>query len=55
VNVPTPPIAARPNPKTGSVQKAPQSPAGERKRQAEQAKGNPNEKQKDKQKDKQNQ
>jgi hypothetical protein len=48
VNVPTPPIVAKPNAATGKPQKTPQSPAGERKRQAEQSKGNPKDKKKEK-------
>lgn len=40
VPIPAYPIAVKPNPAAGTVQKAPRAPSGERKRQAEQSKGN---------------
>jgi hypothetical protein len=41
VTIPKPPIVAKPNVESGKVQKTPQPPSGEKKRQAEQSKGNP--------------
>jgi hypothetical protein len=41
VAIPQPPIVGKPNVQAGKVQKAPQPPSGEKKREAAQSKGNP--------------